>query len=74
MRPESRARPRYPPGHAFVMQLQADVSIETGRIDGRIEHVVSGRAAHFSSWEKVLAFIAHILNEMDHDKARDHQP
>jgi hypothetical protein len=45
----------------FVVQLYADADIDAGRVAGRVEHVVSGQATHFSSLEALLAFLARIL-------------
>jgi hypothetical protein len=45
----------------FVIQLYAEADIEAGRVTGRVEHVVSGQATHFTSLEALLAFIAGIL-------------
>ena len=73
MSPENRAGSLYPPGYAFVVQLRADVSVERDQIGGRVEHVVSGGVEHFSSWEKVLAFMVRIINEMD-DDGTHHRP
>ncbi len=49
--------------HAFVVQFHPDTSVEDGRMAGRIEHVVSGRARHFHSLETLLAFIAQVLRD-----------
>ena len=55
---------------AFVVQFQADTAIERGRLTGRVEHVVSGRATYFQSLEMLLAFVAEVLRlerERSHD-------
>jgi hypothetical protein len=45
----------------FVVQLYTETDVEAGRVAGRVEHVVSGRATHFPSLEALLAFIASVL-------------
>jgi len=49
---------------AFVVQFRAETNVEGGRYAGRVEHVVSGQAAHFQSLENLLAFIARVLAEV----------
>jgi hypothetical protein len=63
---------RYSPGKkaplsphwAFVVQFRVGTDIEGGRLEGRVEHVVSGQATHFHSLEELLAFIARVLTEV----------
>ena len=56
---------------AFVVQCQADPEVAHGHLAGRVEHVVSGQAVAFQSWETLLAFIAQVLREA-RDRAPDH--
>lgn len=49
------------PYGAFVVQFQADTTVAHGHYAGRVEHVVSGQAAHFASVEELLAFIGRVL-------------
>ena len=49
--------------HAFVVHVRADMPVETGQIAGRIEHIVSGQAAHFASLRGLMEFIAQVLRE-----------
>jgi hypothetical protein len=49
------------PQWAFVVQFRAETDVERGACTGRVEHVVSGQAAHFQSLEELLAFIARVL-------------
>lgn len=49
------------PDHAFVVQFRSDTTVAYGCYAGRIEHVVSGQAAHFASLEELLAFIGRAL-------------
>jgi hypothetical protein len=49
------------PYRAFVVQLRAEADLAHGRCTGRVEHVVSGQAAHFVSLEELLTFIDRVL-------------
>jgi hypothetical protein len=46
---------------AFVVEFSADANLQAGRVRGRVEHVVSGRATSFQSQEMLLAFMAQVL-------------
>jgi hypothetical protein len=46
---------------AFVVHFRVNSDVAQGRFAGRIEHVVSGQSAHFTSLEELLAFIAQVL-------------
>ena len=48
---------------AFVVYFRVDSDVRQGRVEGRVEHVVSGQAAHFDSLEELLAFMARILTQ-----------
>lgn len=50
-----------PAERAFVVQLHVETDLAQGRIMGRVEHVVSGRAAHFDTLEDLLGFIERVL-------------
>ena len=56
-------RPEHPlsPHRAFVVQFRAETDITQARVEGRVEHVVSGQATHFQSLEELLAFFTRIL-------------
>ena len=54
-------QPPLSPHRAFVVQFRTETDMAHGRYSGRVEHVVSGQAAHFSSLEELLAFIAQVL-------------
>jgi hypothetical protein len=43
------------------VQFQVETELQRGRCAGRVEHVVSGQAAHFQSLEELLAFMARVL-------------
>jgi hypothetical protein len=51
-----------PVRQAFVVQLSTETEGERGHWAGRVEHVVSGQAAHFSSVEELLAFLTQVLH------------
>jgi hypothetical protein len=51
---------------AFVVQFRA----ATGHFAGRVEHLVSGQAAHFDSRERLLSFIEQVLAQVGSDGAR----
>jgi hypothetical protein len=46
---------------AFVVHFRTDSDVTHGHVAGRVEHVASRQAAHFSSLEELLAFMARIL-------------
>jgi hypothetical protein len=55
---------------AFVVEFHADADVRAGRVIGRAEHVVSGRAMAFQSQEMLLAFMAQVLCEVRDDSAQ----
>ena len=52
------------PHYAFVVQWATDTHIDAGRMHGRVEHVVSRQATHFTSLDELLAFMARVLREV----------
>ncbi len=52
------------PQWAFVVQLRQGTSLDPTRVQGRIEHVISGRATTFTSLEEARAFMARVLAEV----------
>lgn len=52
------------PHYAFVVQWATDTHIEAGQLSGRVEHVVSRCATHFTSLEGLLAFMAQVLQNV----------
>ena len=52
-----------PPDQAFVVRFRAGTDPAQERVDGRIEHVVSGRGVRFGSYGEMLAFIRRVLAE-----------
>ena len=57
-----QAEPPLSPARAFVVQFREEGEAVGGRFSGRVEHMVSGRAARFRSPEELLAFFAQVLN------------
>lgn len=55
---------RLPPHGAFVLQFEADTDLAGGAVGGRVEHVQSGRATHFTSLDELLRFLAAVLAQV----------
>jgi hypothetical protein len=53
--------PRALTGRAFRIQFRAEADIAQGVCSGRIEHVRSGDAAHFTSVQELLSFVEFCL-------------
>jgi hypothetical protein len=51
------------PEGAFVIQFRAGTDVELQRVEGRVEHVISGQAMRFDSLETLLAFFARVLKD-----------
>lgn len=49
---------------AFVIQFREGTDIEGGRLEGKVEHIASYRAARFHSVEDLLAFMGRILADV----------
>jgi hypothetical protein len=49
---------------AFVVQFTAATDFSAGLVEGRAEHVASGRAVRFDSAEALLAFVARVLEDI----------
>jgi hypothetical protein len=43
------------------VQFRVETDLVQGHCTGRVEHVVSGQAAHFQSVEELLAFLTRVL-------------
>jgi hypothetical protein len=55
--------PSLPAKRAFVLQLDAEAELPGGRCIGRVEHVVSGKAARFAVLEDLVGFMSEVLQE-----------
>ena len=51
------------PQWAFVVQLREGTSLVADRLQGRVEHIISGQASVFNSLEEVRAFMERVLSE-----------
>lgn len=54
-----------PSNRAFVVQFRAQGEVLSLRYQGRVEHLASGQATHFSSRKELQRFIEHILTNVD---------
>jgi hypothetical protein len=52
------------PHWAFVVQLREGTALTPEALHGRVEHIVSGQATHFSSVEDLLTFIVRVLHPL----------
>ena len=50
---------------AFVIQFREGTDIGAGRLEGRVEHIASYKAARFHSLQDLLSFIARVLGELE---------
>ena len=50
---------------AFVVQLHATAVVAQEQLSGRVEHVLSGQAAHFQTLDELLAFMARVLAALE---------
>lgn len=62
----------FPRERAFVVQLHRDASQGTGRWEGRVEHVSSGRFAHFKQLHELEAFFREALDASTRMPPSDH--
>ena len=49
---------------AFVIRLDPNSDIESGRIEGKVEHVASFRTKRFHSLEELLSFLGCALKDV----------
>ena len=48
---------------AFVIHVREGADVEAGRLEGKVEHIASYKAARFHSVDELLSFIARVLAE-----------
>ena len=60
----TQSEPRFPSNHAFVVQFWANKRDAHVPPTGRVEHVISGQAPHFQSWEHLQRFGEKTLTEI----------
>jgi hypothetical protein len=58
-------KPTLPSNRAFVVQFRAEEPKTQPELKGRVEHVVSGQATHFQSWEHLQRFIHEVLTKVE---------
>ena len=63
--PDPAADRPLPVQRAFVVQLHATAAVAQGQLTGRVEHVLSGQAAHFDTLDELLAFTARVLAALE---------
>jgi hypothetical protein len=51
---------------AFLIHFRAGKSITDDRLLGRVEHVASGRAEHFTNAEQLWGFVFRTLRDLEH--------
>ena len=62
--PASEGGPALPAWKAFVVQFTRESGTQVGTFAGRIEHLNSGRRAHFGSGTELLATLVKLLKEI----------
>ena len=63
-RDSRKQAPSLPANHAFVVQFRARAAREPQHWAGRVEHLVSGQATHFESWEGLQQFVTQVLQSL----------
>ena len=64
MNSELEQSPSFVPAQAFVVQFGRETALDTGRMSGRVEHVVSGKGTRFQSLDALVAFMTEVLREV----------
>jgi len=54
---------------AFVIQFREGTDLQAGRLEGRVEHIASYKAARFHSIEELLTFIGGVLAESETEQS-----
>jgi hypothetical protein len=57
---------------AFVVHFLETTDIAAGRVEGKVEHITSYRAARFHSVDELLAFVAQVLARCNEISADQH--
>ena len=63
--PDPAADRPLPVQRAFVVQLHAMAAVTQGQLTGRVDHVLSGQAAHFHTSDELQAFMARVLAALE---------
>jgi hypothetical protein len=64
VKPAQPDLPALPAWKAFVVQFSREPSTPGGMFTGRIEHLSSGRRAHFHSAQELVATLEQLLAEL----------
>jgi hypothetical protein len=56
--------PTLPSNRAFVVQFRSTAEPASVVCAGRVEHLVSGQATRFESWERLQQFIIELLAQI----------
>jgi hypothetical protein len=62
--PMTNTEPSLPSNRAFVVQFRSQTETASKECAGRIEHLVSGQATRFDSWERLQQFIQETLTKV----------
>jgi hypothetical protein len=60
-----QSEPSLPTNRVFVVQFRAQPTGTSPSYAGRVEHLVSGQVARFHSLEELLAFMIHVLTDVE---------
>jgi hypothetical protein len=52
--------PSLPTNRAFVAQFRSQEEMTPPQYEGRVEHLGSGQAIHFQSWEELWQFVEQV--------------
>ena len=56
-------RPAFAPAQAFMVQFGRETVVDTGRMVGLVEYVVSRKRARFQSLDELVIFMTEVLRE-----------
>ena len=56
--------PALPAWKAFVVQFNRETNPGGGVVAGRVEHISSGRRAHFATSDELLAALGRLLDDL----------
>ena len=65
------SQPSLPTARAFVVQFRSQTTDVPLSWEGRVEHLVSGQVARFHSPEELLAFLSHVLTNVQESPAAE---
>jgi hypothetical protein len=65
MQPPLERSPPFTPERAFVVQSGRETAVDAGRLVGRVEPVVTGKAAQFTSLGALMACVIAVLGVVE---------